>query len=216
MFVALALMPTARSWVERVTVLAGTAVVPILSLVPFLLETPDGVIDRMGQNSGVPGFGGLSAFVQPSLTQYWATLQGQLPEATEATLQLVDAQRFIVAAGVLAATALAWRNRLPALRAASLIYLTLFVVNPNFGYEYLIWGLPFVIAAGYLAEVALFQVAILPATLWLYWRPGLALDGWAYFVMVQAVWLALVVVLVVVVRRLLAQRSRTRLAGTPA
>lgn len=216
-FAALALMPTARSWRERITVLVLTAAVPIVSLIPFLASTPHGVIDRMRQNSGVPGFGGLSTLVQPDLTQYYATLHGPIPSATNATLDLVDAQRTIVLIGVLLAAGLAWRARLPALQAASLIYLTVFVVNPNFGYPYLIWGLPFFIAAGYVREVALFQVAILPATLWFYWRPFALGDGWTYIVMVQLVWVGLIAALAYAVVNLLrAQRSRTRRAGTPA
>jgi hypothetical protein len=164
----------------------------------------------------VPGFGGLSAFVQPDLTRYWATLNGQLPTPSRATLDLTDAQRTIVLLGVLAAAGIAWRYRLRALQAASLIYLTIFVVNPNFGFPYLIWGLPFFIAAGYLEAVAAFQLVALPTLLWFYWRPGLLADGWPYFAMVQVLWLGLVVALALALRGLLRQRSLTRRAGTPA
>jgi hypothetical protein len=216
-FAALATMGTARSWRERIGVLAMTALVPIVSLIPFLLSTPHGVLDRMRQNSGVPGFGGLSTIVQPDLTRYWATLHGPIPAATQGTLDLVDAQRTIVLVGVLLATALAWRRRLPALQAAALIYLTIYVVNPNFGFSYLIWGLPFFIAAGYVREVAAFQLLALPATLWFYWRPGALGNGWTYLVMVQLVWAALIAALAYALVRLLrGQRSRTRRAGTPA
>jgi hypothetical protein len=221
-FAALALMPSAASWRERGVVIAGTVAVPVLSVLPFLITSADDVVRLMRQNNGVPGFGGLSVFVQPELTKHWAVLHGTLPRPNSATLQLVDAQRTIVALGAVAAAGLAWWKRLPPLKAASLIYLTIFVVNPNWGYEYLIWGLPFFIAAGYVEGVALFQAAVLPATLWLYWRPGFLLDGWTYIVAVQVVWFALVATLAYVVARLIrsrsdsGSRSRTRLAGTPA
>jgi hypothetical protein len=101
------------------------------------------------------------------------------------------------------AAALLWRRRVPALHAASFIWLVVFVVNPNFSYQYLIWGLPFFIAAGYLEAVAVFQVAIVPAMLWLYWRPGLDPGGWAYFVSIQLVWAGLIAALVVGIRKLM-------------
>jgi hypothetical protein len=169
----------------------------------------------MGQNSGVPGFGGLSAFVQPSLTRYWGVYEGSPPEISSAISQLVDVQRTVVAAGVIAAAALLWRRRITALHAASYLFLVTFVVNPNFAYQYLIWGLPFFVAAGYLKQTALLQAAILPATLWLYWRPGLAAEGWAYLVAIQVVWIGLVVVLVMETWKLLRAPQIERRAPAP-
>ena len=212
-FAALAVLPTARSWRERGIVLALTAAVPLVSLAPFLAESPRPVLDAMGQNNGVAGFGGLSAFAQPSVTRFWATLENPVPP-NDAILTMWEAQRWLVAAGVVAATAVAWRRRLPPLHAASLIYLTIFVVNPNFAYQYLIWGLPFFVAAGFLAETALFQAAVFPATALLYWRPAPLEDaGWPYLVAIQTVWIGLVTVLFVVARNLL-RAPRQRAAGS--
>jgi hypothetical protein len=202
----LALMPTARSWRERAIVVSLVIAVPLISIAPFLITSSHDTIHAMRQNSGVPGFGALSAFVQPDLTRHWATLHGRVT-ASSATLHLVDVQRTVVAIGALLATVLAWRRRLPALQAASFIWLVVLVVNPNFAYQYLIWGLPFFIAAGYLREIALFQAAILPATLWLYWRPGAAVDGWTYLVAIQAVWIAMACIAVLVAVRLLHGRG---------
>ena len=207
-FAALAVLPTARSWRERGIVVALTVAVPVVSLLPFIAESPRAVLDAMGQNNGVPGFGGLSAFAQPDVTRFWATLENPVqPNDTMETLW--ETQRWLVGAGVLAATALAWWRRLPPLEAACLIYLTTFVVNPNFAFQYLIWGLPFFIAAGFLREVALFQLAILPATVLLYARPAaVEADGWTYYVAIQAAWLGMVAALVIGVRQVLRARAR--------
>ena len=194
-FTVLALMPSARSWRERGVLVAGVAIVPVISVLPWLLGSPDEVIRAMRQNSGVPGFGGLSALVQPDLTRYWAVLDGPAPDPSGGTLALVDIQRFLVAGAALAAAALCWWRRLRPLEAASLIWLAVFVANPNFAYQYLIWGLPFFIAAGFLARAAVLQLLVLPPALWLYWRPGLDPGGWPYLVTIQIAWLALAAVL---------------------
>jgi hypothetical protein len=199
-FAVLALLPSARSWRERALLVGATLAVPLLSVLPFLLKEPGAVVHAMGQNNGVPGFGGISAFVQPRLTQYWSLLPARRPPVSSATLALIDAQRWMVALGALGAMALAWRRRLAPLAAASLIWLAIFVVNPNFGYDYLIWGLPFFLAAGYVRLTAGFQAAILPASIWLYLRPGLQLDGWLYFAEIQVVWLAMLAALVIACR----------------
>jgi hypothetical protein len=194
-FTALALMPTSHSWRERGTVLAGAVTIPVVSLLPFLITSWHDTIDRMQQNSGVPGFGGLSAFVQPSLARYWGRFEGPRPEIDSAILRLVDAQRMIVAVVAVAAMLLLWRRHVPALHAAAFIWLAALVANPNFAFQYLIWGLPFFLAAGYLERTALLQAAILPATLWLYWRPGLTADGWTYLIAIQVVWVGMAAVL---------------------
>lgn len=202
-FTALALMPSARSWRERGVVIACVAIVPVISVLPWLITTPHEVLNAMRQNSGVPGFGGVSAFAQPGLTRYWALVHGPAPAASSATLALVDIQRYAVAAAALATTAIAWWRGLSPLRAASLLWLAVFVVNPNFAYQYLIWGLPFFIAAGYLTRVFVLQLLLLPPTLWLYWRPGLDPGGWPYFVSIQLVWLMMAAVLTYEIVRLI-------------
>lgn len=208
-FAVLALLPSARSWRERGTVLAVAAAVPLVSVLPFLLTDAHDVVRALRANSGVPGFGGLSTLVPPDVTRYWALLNNPVPRPSAATMHLLHAQRTIVVVGVLAATALAWWRRLPPLKAACLIYLTVFVVNPNWAYEYLIWGLPFFIAAGLVEGTAIFQLAVLPATLWLYWRPGLDPGGWAYIIAVEAVWFGLVATLAYVTFRLVKPERAT-------
>lgn len=200
-FAVLALLPTADSWRERWVLLGATIMVPVISIAPWLVTDTHDVIRAMRQNSGVPGFGGLSAFVQPDLTRSWSTAVGSVP-ASGPTLHLVDAQRVIVAAGAIAAGALLWAKRVPPVQGAAFVFLTIYVVNPNFGFTYTLWGAPFFIAAGYLLEVAVFELVALPAMAWLYWRPGLNPDGWSYLVVAQLLWLSLVVALIVAVVRI--------------
>jgi hypothetical protein len=221
-FVVLALLPLAGSWRERGILVAGTVAVPIISVLPWLVTDGHDVIRAMRQNSGVPGFGAISAFVQPDLTRSWSSMPRPIA-ATRATYDLVDVQRYVVAAGALTATALLWTRRVSPLHAASFVFLAIYVVNPNFGFTYLLWGVPFFLAAGYLLPVALLELLTLPLMAWLYWRPGLNPEGWSYLVLVQVVWLGLVFALVratmVLVTGPLPQsggRSLTRRAGTPA
>jgi hypothetical protein len=47
---------------------------------------------------------------------------------------------------------------------AVLVWLAVYAFLPNFFMQYLIWGLPFFIMAGYLREVAILQAALAPAT----------------------------------------------------
>ena len=211
-FAVLALLPTADSWRERWVLLGATILVPVVSVAPWLVSDTHDVIRAMRQNSGVPGFGGLSAFVQPDLTRSWSTVVGSVP-ASGATLDLVDAQRTIVAAGAIAAGALLWVRRVPAVEGAAFVFLTIYVINPNFGFTYLLWGAPYLIACGYLLEVALFELVSLLAMAWLYWRPGLNPDGWSYLITVQLLWLSLVLAFVCAAVRI-ARRPALRAAAS--
>ena len=192
LFMVLALLPSALDHRERLVLAATAVAVPVVSVLPFLLAAPAVTLDGLTANRGVAGFGGWSAFVQPDLTRYWYTLEPGVV-LSDAMRFVIDAQNMIVGVAVLAAGALAYRRRLEPLGAATLIWLTVFVANPNFAYQYLIWGLPFFLAAGHVRGVAALQAAFLPATVLIYSRP-IDDSGWIYFAAVQLAWLGLVVV----------------------
>jgi hypothetical protein len=200
-FVVLALLPTARSWRERGVLLAAAVAVPLISMAPWLITDTHDVIRAMRQNSGVPGFGGLSAFAQPELTRSWSSMLNPV-QVSGTILDLVELQRAMVAVAAVAAGALLWFKRVPALPGACYLFLAIYVANPNFGFSYLLWGLPLFIAAGYLKHVLLLQAIALPGMLWLYWRPGLNPDGWSYLICVQLLWLGLVAAFVYATVRL--------------
>lgn len=203
-FCALALLPTARSWRERAVVLSTTAAVPLSTLVPWLASEPRRTLQALTYNKGVGGYGGLSAFIEPSLTRYWSTSHLPVPRVSSLLGTVSHYQNIIVGCAVLAVAALFLRRRTPALEAASGIWLAVYVVNPNFAYPYLVWGMPFFLLAGHVRLVALFELAILPATVVVYF--GLhRVDptGWVYFGLIQSVWLALVAVAAIMLRSLL-------------
>ena len=204
-FCALALLPTARSWRERATVLAVTAVVPLIAVAPWVISHTESTVRALTFNRGVPGFGGWSAFIQPDITRYWSTKKGVV-RPSHLLVSVTDVQNLIVLAAVLAVTVLLVRRRTPALSAASAIWLTVYAVNPNFAFHYLVWGLPFFLLAGHLKAVAAFQLAMLPATFVLYFAPDdVDPTGWIYFVLIQLAWLGIVAVAFVTLRRLVRQ-----------
>ncbi|HEX8646665.1 MAG TPA: glycosyltransferase family 87 protein [Thermoleophilaceae bacterium] len=190
-FLVLALLPTAVGVREGARLAAAAVAVPVLSVLPFLVADPGTTVEGITANRGVPGFGGLSAFLQPELTRYWATLeQGVGPNG--AVEFLTDAQNWIVAVAVLATGALLVRRRAEPFAAASLIWMVVYATNPNFAFQYLVWGLPFFVLAGRLRAAALLTAAATPPALLLYLHPDLGDDGWVYWVLVQAFWLGLV------------------------
>jgi len=190
--IVLALLPTAASRREAAVLVAAAVAVPLASVAPFLLVEPNATLSGLTANKGVPGFAGLSALVQPDLTRFWATLAD--PVAPSAAIKaLTDVQNILVGVAALAAGALLWRRRVEPLVAATVLWLVVYAVNPNFAFQYLVWGLPFFLAAGYLREVAAFTVLATPAALLLYLHPDLRDGGWTYYVLAQAVWLSLAV-----------------------
>ena len=190
-FLVLALIPTAAAPREAVRLVAAAIAVPLLSVLPFLVAEPSATVEGITANRGVPGFGGLSAFFQPELTRYWATLeQGVGPNG--AVELLTDAQNWTVGVAVLATGALFARRRVEPFAAASTIWLVVYATNPNFAFQYLVWGLPFFILTGHLRRVLLLTAAATPPALLLYLHPDLGDDGWIYWTLVQALWLGLV------------------------
>lgn len=168
LLMVIALLPSARSWREAAQLLGAAAAVPLLAMAPFLAADADGVFDSL-RYAGAPGLGGLSLVVQPALADSWLK---ELPlDFTGATRALYDGGTVVMAAGLGALAAFLLRFRPPALQAVVLLWLTVYVFNPNFFMQYLVWGLPFFLIAGHLWKVAALQVALLPATVILFARP---------------------------------------------
>jgi hypothetical protein len=190
-FMVLALVPTAVGMREGLRLAGAAVAVPVASILPFLVLEPSATVEGITANRGVPGFGGLSAFLQPELTRYWATLeQGVGPNG--AVEFLTDAQNWIVGVAVLATGALLVRRRVEPFAAAGTIWLVVYATNPNFAFQYLVWGLPFFVVGGHLRRALVLTAAATPPALLLYLHPDLGDDGWVYWALVQALWLGLV------------------------
>jgi hypothetical protein len=199
-FMLLALLPTAVSRREAAVLVAAAVSVPVASVLPFLALEPRLTLDGLTANRGVPGFGGVSAFVQPELTRAWSTLDARV-EASSALRALTDVQNLVVGAAVLVTGALLYRRRVEPLAGAVVVWLVVYATNVNFAFQYLVWGLPFFLAAGHLRAVGAFSVLATAGAFLLLFHPDLGDAGWTYYVVVQAVWLALLAAAAIAVVR---------------
>lgn len=201
LLMVLALLPSARSVREGIRLVGAAAVVPLVAMAPFLIADPRGVIDSLGY-AGAPGLGGLSLVVQPDLADSW--LKETPLEFSGATQVLYDGGSFLLLAALAALAAFLIRYRPPAVQAAVLLWLTVYVFNPNFFTQYLIWGLPFFLIAGHLWKVAALQAALVVPTVIAYARPwGGELPTVIYVAAMLALWVVWVVALVICVRKVI-------------
>ncbi len=201
-FLLLALVPAARAWGDVLRLIVPAVAIPILLFAPFLLANGPDTVEAMGGNRGYAGFNAVSLIlVEPGLVEFWNWLG---VDSVVWTKRLTEVQPLIVGSTLLAVGALLFVRRVPPVLGASLIWLALFTVNPNFAWHYLIWGMPFFIMAGYLREVLVFQlVASVPLVL--FYLPGdlsrPVLD-FAYTPTALVCWFALVGALLLLLRRI--------------
>jgi hypothetical protein len=165
----LALAPSARSWREAGTLAAAAGLTLAVIFSPFVLSTPHEAL-RVFTYHGVPGFGGISWFAQPSFPH--DVLAGRPVTATGALLFMRDHghQAILWPALVLFTAYVFWRRPDPVL-ACVLLWLTVWVFGVNFFLQYLVWGLPFVLVRGHLVAAAAIQLALTPALLLVYNAP---------------------------------------------
>jgi uncharacterized membrane protein len=211
LFMLLALLPTANSNRERMTVIALALAIPAISILPFLIADGHTVQKALTANQGVPGWGGISLFAQPRLIHYW--LHGIPFTPTQLTRQLTLNQNKIVLAAVLIAGAVAYRKRMPPITAAALIWAAVYVANPNWSFQYFIWGLPFFLLAGLTIPTAIVQALLALPAAELYFRWGVNNFEWAYLPLIYAAWLWFAATGWWLVRRHAGQRPATRAGG---
>ncbi len=225
-FMLFALLPWARDAKERVTLVLAAFAVPLLALAPFLIADGPDTVEALRSNQGIPGLGGLSLAliggVQSTdgiaftggLVDFWRDLFGI--DSVAVALRLLELQQLIVAVAVLATGALVWRRKVAPVEGAALIWLAVLALNPNFAWQYLIWGLPFFIAAGFVVESLVLQLlAAVPLALYFFpLEPSKQVADYVYTPLALVVWLALVVALVIAVTRII--RMRPEPAVMPA
>lgn len=200
LIVLLALLPRSRSLREG-TILVGAALaIPFLATIPFAIADPDAVGDAL-RYRGVPGVGGISLLVQPNLARTW---MNEVPvEGSDLTFLLLDWGGAVTAAVVLGVAAFLFRRRPGAAEGAALLYLAVWAFGINFFLQYVIWGFPFLLMAGYVREVALAQLAMIPAIVLVYLRPWEApAAAYAYVPASLALWGASVAGFVLLARRI--------------
>jgi uncharacterized membrane protein len=211
--VVLALLPTAVSRREMLRVIAWAAAVPAALVLPFLVADPSGTFAAL-RYGGFPGAGGVSLLLQPGLGRHYL---GDY-DLSSAYPAVQSFGWLLTAAGVAVATVVAARARLSATRAAALLWLAVYVTGVNWYPQYLAWGVPFLVLAGYAIPVGLAELALLP-TLMIAYRdrlpsalvPGASVSVPVYVVVMDLLWVAAAVGLVLMIANL---RSRGDPAGT--
>ncbi|HWH44353.1 MAG TPA: glycosyltransferase 87 family protein [Thermoleophilaceae bacterium] len=199
LLVALALLPSARSWREGLKLALTAGAVPLAALAPFLAADFAGTRHSFEYN-GVAGFGGISMLVQPSLADAWMTLRLEGLELNAASRALIDAGSApaLLALAVIAGLLL-WLRPAPA-HAVTIAWLTLYVLAPNFAFQYVVWGLPFFILAGHLGWVAAFQALLFVPGVLIYTVPHGDWAVYAYFPLMALAWAGALLALVLAVR----------------
>jgi len=202
----LALLPSARSPREAVTLVAAAVAVPAAALAPFFVADPTGAATILGYGGG-PGQGGLSLLVQPALAGEWLTSEPlHLSSASET---LYD-NSSLVALPALAATGvfLLWSRPAP-VDATVVLWLAVYTFLPNFFPNYIVWGLPFFIMAGHLRKVGLLQLLCVVPALMLYTKPWPdETIAFVYVPLMVALFMVWVVALALLVRRIVISRRK--------
>jgi hypothetical protein len=214
----LAVLPTARSRREVVTLLLAAALPLVVAFAPFALA---GTLPSTHVLSyhGYPGVGDLSLAVQPDMGVQAVGIQNQ--RFSSLTLWLIHHGSLVAAAGLLAVAAVGVRARPAASQMAALLWLAVYAFGVNFFFQYLVWGLPFFVMAGYLRSVLAAQLVLIVPTLLFYLGPwhqlGVAV---IYDVVMIGMWVVAVTAFLVLSWRFLRDRASgahltsPRLAGS--
>ena len=206
----LALLPTATNR-QRIAMLATTAAVPAIISLPWLIADFENA-SWMLRYRGLPGVGGLSLLVQPSLAEGW--LHTFTFEPTAATNFVTDISPFLLAGGLIALTLAMTRWRTEPLLASVGVIAVVYVAGANFFFQYAVWGLALLAAAGFVRWAAGIQLAMLvPAIITYGPRP------WSttavvvpYTILMDVVFVSVVVGLVLLIRSAMAPGSRSTTA----
>jgi hypothetical protein len=203
----LALLPSCRDRREGTTLVAAAVAVPALLLIPFVLSTPHETLNTFGYG-GVPGAGGLSLVVQPEMAERWLT---EFHDLNRLNLLLFENRSIwtLLTLGLIGAFLV--RHRTPAIRAAILLMLVVYVTGTGFFFQYLVWGLPFMLMAGYFGKVALIELAVALPMLLFYFGPWESeAPPVIYAVIMISLWAAMIAATVRLGRR---ERAESRDAG---
>ena len=97
------------------------------------------------------------------------------------TKTVYDEARWITGVALTAATVVLIRHRPPPVLGAILVWLTVWSFGVTFFLQYIVWGLPFLIMAGYLWQVAILQAALLPPAIITYATGVRAWQVWVFY-----------------------------------
>jgi hypothetical protein len=186
----LALAPSARSWREAVKLAIPAIGIPLAAFAPWVILDGPGK-ELVWRYRGGPGLGGLSLLSDPSLPLY--PFAGEHVHGAALTKVLYDQARWITGAALFAVAAVVFRYRASPVDAAVLLWLAVWAFGVSFFLQYMVWGLPFLLMAGYLRHVLILQAALLPPTIVTYATGNHAWDVWAFYtVPMILIWVAFV------------------------
>ena len=208
----LAMLPTARSWREAAVVLGCSLAVPFASVLPFLLADGHNTWLSLTGNNGIPGWGGLSLLVQPSMIRFWFDPAAGVKESGLVHWMWSEENK-IVGVAVLAAGVYAFRRRMDVVPAAALIWLVLYASSPDWAFEYFVWGLPFFLLAGRRIEVALLQLVLALPAAELYFYFEVPKLEWLYAPMIDVAWASFSIAAVALIVRNRSGRPATLPSG---
>jgi uncharacterized membrane protein len=158
----LALLPSRRDLREGVTLVAAALGTLFAVVLPWLISEPGHLIEGLSY-TGVPGAGGITLVVQPEMAARWLT---EWVEPNAVHEFLFDNRKLVNALIAASLAAFLLRRRSTALRAAVITWLAIWAFGTGFFFQYLVWGLPFLIMAGHWRlVVALQALVVVPAYL---------------------------------------------------
>jgi hypothetical protein len=195
---AVVLLASARSRREAAALVLAAVAVPLLVTAPWLVADTRDTLHSFTSHRALPGFGGIGLIAQPELADFW--LNRDRSELSPLSDFLMDNAGPILAVLMAPLIALVlWRRTEPAL-AAAILWPALVLLNPGFGFQYVVWALPFVLMAGYLRQVALLQAVLFPPAALLYWHPFGENPTAVYVAVMIAAWCACVAMVGLLVR----------------
>jgi hypothetical protein len=188
LLLVLALLPSARSRREGVLLILSAAIPVIVVFLPFAVAGTLPSAHVLAYR-GLPGAGDLSLAAQPNLAEF--ALGEGAPRSSGLTNLLFNHGTVLIAAALVLVAVIGARSRARAPQMAALLWLAVYAFGINFFFQYLVWGLPFFLMAGYVRTVVALEFVLLPPTLLFYLRP------WhsptlvvVYAVIMIAAWLA--------------------------
>lgn len=168
------LLASSANWRERALLVLPAVFIPAIALMPFALADPGGVLSITHYQS-LPGFGGYSLLLQPNLANDYLQVGPHVAPSAVSTWVLAHGG-LTTLAGLGIVTPFLWLRRTPPIRGAVIMWLTVYAFTGGFFFQYLVWGVPFMVLAGYrLPVAALLSLACIPeAVVYLQLQSGIA------------------------------------------
>jgi hypothetical protein len=211
LLLVLPLLGSAKSWREAAKLAGAALAVLLVTFGPLWAGGID--LSRVFRYAGFPGWGGLSLVVDPAFGWDSLTTGGSFSASARSDLlqTVQDNARWITAFGLATYMGFVFRYRPAAVDAAALLWLVVYAFSPNFFLNYLVYGLPFFIMAGFLVEVAVLQALLIPPTVAYYialWPAPSTLTGVLYVPALIALWAAWVLAILAMAWRVIEQREQ--------